>query len=108
MNWAKASAVAEIFSSVAILITLLYLVVEIGQNTAALQVTFRQELLAADQNFTMKFVDNPELDSLHFKPKLTDDEKTRLYYHVLTLMRMRKNAWIQYENEALDEALESP
>jgi hypothetical protein len=103
MTWTKASAVAEIFSSAAILITLLYLVVEIGQNTAALQATSRQELLAADQNFTMTFVDNPDLDSLPFKTELTDDEKTRLAYHTLTFMRMRENAWLQYENGALDE-----
>ena len=104
MNWTKASAIAQVLSSAAIFITLVYLVIEISQNTAALQAAARQDLLAADQLFTMDFVDSPELEELRFKPELTDEEKTQLNYLALTFMRMRENAWLQYTNGALDGA----
>ena len=48
MNWTKASAIAETLSSVAILITLVYLVVEIQQNAEATQAETRQAILDSD------------------------------------------------------------
>jgi len=42
MNLAQTSAIAEIVSSIAILLTLGYLALEIRQNTAAIQGTVRQ------------------------------------------------------------------
>ncbi len=61
MNWTKASAVAEILSSVAILITLLYLVIEIGQNTEALQATSRDASLEGDIQRLFQAVNTPEI-----------------------------------------------
>ena len=37
MNWTKWSSIAEIVSSIAILMTLIYLTLEIRQNTDAIQ-----------------------------------------------------------------------
>ena len=104
MNWTKVSAAAEIISSLAILITLLYLVVEIGQNTTSLQANARQEILDQDADFLMSRVNNPKLARLPDKPDLTDDEIQQLANHTLVFVRMRENAWLQYKSGALDEA----
>ena len=103
MNWTKASAAAEILSSVAILITLVYLVVEIGQNAEATQADTRQAMLASEQQYLQLFIDSPELSLLTIKPDMSDEERIRLSYLLLTFLRMREINWLQYENGTLDD-----
>ena len=103
MNWTKASAVAEILSSVAILITLIYLVVEIQQNAEATQADTRQAILDSDQQYLELLIESPELHLLQFKPDLSDEERIRLSYLLTTFVRMRESNWLQYENGTLDD-----
>jgi hypothetical protein len=103
MNWTKASAVAEILSSVAILITLVYLVVEIQQNAEATQAETRQAILDSDQQFLELYVDSPELHRLQFEADLSDEERIRLSFVLTTFVRMRESNWLQYENGTLDD-----
>jgi len=103
MNWTKASAVAETLSSVAILITLVYLVVEIQQNAEATQADTRQAILDSDQQYLELFIDSPELNILQFKADLSDEERIRLSYVLITFVRMRESNWLQYENGTLDD-----
>ncbi len=103
MNWTKASSIAEILSSVAILITLVYLVVEIQQNAEATQADTRQAMLASDQQFLELYVDSPELNLLQYKEELSDDERIRLSFLLNTFVRMRENNWLQYRNGVLDD-----
>ncbi len=102
MNWTKTSAIAETLSSVAILITLVYLVVEIQQNAEATQAETRQAMLDSDQQYLQLFIDSPEIGLLFLKPDLSDEERIRLSNVLLTLVRMRESNWLQYENGALD------
>ena len=103
MNWTKASSVAEILSSIAILITLVYLVVEIQQNAEATQAETRQAILDSDQQFLELYVDSPELGVLQFNAELSDEERIRLSYLMVTFVRMRESNWLQYENGTLDD-----
>ena len=48
IDWTKWSAIAEVLSSVAIVATLLYLVIQTQQNAAAIQASSRQTMLMAD------------------------------------------------------------
>ena len=103
MNWTKASAIAEIASSAAILITLVYLVIEIGQNTAALQADSRDALLDADVQHLYRIVDDPELWLSYSKPDLSEAERARLFHYLAAFMRMSERAWFRYQSGALDE-----
>ncbi len=103
MNWTKASSIAEILSSVAILITLVYLVVEIQQNAEATQAETRQAILDSDQQYLELFIDSPELSVLMAKPDLSDEERIRVSNVLLTHVRMRESNWLQYENGTLDD-----
>ncbi len=102
MNWTKASAVAEILSSVAILITLLYLVIEIGQNTEALQATSRDASLEGDIQRLFQAVNTPEIWLNSVNPNMTDAEKVTQSAYLFTLYRLRERDWLQYQAGAMD------
>ncbi len=104
MNWTMLSAIGEILSSGAILVTLIYLAIQTRQNADATQANTRQAILAADQQFLAQITDDPELYSIRAKPELTEDEKIRLSALLTTFVRMRENNWLQYQNGVLDEA----
>ena len=103
MNWTKASSIAEILSSVAILVTLLYLVIEIGQNTEALQASSRQASLDADVQWLYQVANAPELWTNAFNANMTDAEKTSLSAFLSAFLRIREHDWLQYQAGALDE-----
>jgi len=103
MNWTKLSAMAEILSSVAILVTLVYLAIQTQQSADSIQANTRQAILDADQQFLIKVMDNPEIYTSQYKPALTDDEKVRLGAYLILFVRMRENNWLQYRNGVLDE-----
>lgn len=102
MNWDRTSAIAEILSSVAILVTLVYLTIEINQNAEATRADTRQAILQSDQEFLRLFIDDPELHLMWYKPQLNDVEKVRLSYFLITHMRMRESNWFQYLSGTLD------
>ena len=104
MNWSKASAIAEILSSIAIVITIGYLALEIEQNAEATRAEVRQEMLASDQQFLELFIVNPQLALMWYRENLTEEEKTSLGYLLITHLRMRENNWLQYRSGVLDEA----
>lgn len=103
MNWTKASAISEILSSIAILVTLVYLAIEIRQNAEAAEAEVRQSILASDQQILDALYHDPQLSLIWYKESLDDEEKVRLGYFMLTHLRMRENNWLQYQNGILDE-----
>ena len=61
MKWDRLSSIAEILSSVAIVVTLVYLAVEINQNSVVLQANSRDNVLGGDLQHLYRLVDNPQL-----------------------------------------------
>jgi hypothetical protein len=103
MNWTKASAVAEIFSSLAILVTLIYLALEISQNAKATNAEVRQTMLASDQQFLELLIADPQLSLMWWKEDLNPEERTRLSYFLITHIRMRESNWLQHRSGILDD-----
>ncbi len=105
MNLTKLSAVAEIVSSIAILITLAYLALEMRQNTIAIQGSVRQAMLAEDRELLLKRIDYPVLsiETLDFSG-LNDIEKIQVSNWLVAFTRTRENHWLQYQNGVIDEA----
>jgi len=100
MNWEALSAIGEIVGSGAVLVTLIYLAMQMRQNTASVQASSRQAILDADQQFLFRAMDDPELILLRFKPKLTDEEKIRVVTYLITFFRMRESNWRQHSLRA--------
>lgn len=105
IDWMKWSAVAEIVSSLAILVTLIYLAVQTGQNTAAIQASTRQTWLAEDRALLEVWIEHPEQRALWIKEagSLTDEEKISLTSWLVIFIRNREIQWLQFQNGVIDE-----
>lgn len=102
--WSKLSSIAEIVSSIAILITLIFLVVEMRQNTEALNAQSRQQILQSAQTQLLFSATNPEMAKSIIKPgPLTQDESVLLGDWLTSSMRFREYSWLQYRSGVIDE-----
>ena len=68
MNWEALSAIGEIVGAGAVLITLIYLAVQMRQNTASVQASIRQAILQEDQALVYRMFDDPGVILLRYKP----------------------------------------
>lgn len=102
MNWTRLSSIAEILSSVAVLVTLVFLTVEMQQNTAAVRAGSLDATLSVDLQHLYSIVDEPELWFMYYKEDLSDSEKIRLFHFLAAFTRMAERNWRQYQTGALD------
>ena len=98
-DWGKWSAIAEISSAIAILVTLFYLAIQTQQNTRAVQGATRQAMVAQDQESLYKLIEFPFLDK---RTNLTAEEQTQLTAYLVAFLRLRENHWLQYNTGVLD------
>ena len=107
MNWTKASAIAEIVSSVAIVSTLAYLTVQTQQNAAATLSTARQATLNAELALLLKVIDKPELQTraevfLQDPNSLTAEERMEHQMILAAFFRVREHMYLQHLEGVLD------
>lgn len=110
MKLEKLSAWSEIVSSIAILLTLVYLAIQTSQNSSqvrqnaeAIKASTRQQMLGTDMAFLRDIFNDPEITTLQYKHDLTDIEKSKVAAQYTMFLRQRENNWIQFQNGALDE-----
>ena len=104
INWSKWSAVAEIISSIAILVTLIYLSIQTQQNTAAIQANTRQTMITTDLEALKAGMDYPSaLVHMRTSENISDEEKNRIVTWLIMLVRTREYQWFQYKNGLLDK-----
>lgn len=94
----------EAASSLAVLITLIYLARQVHQENLLLRSEARQALVATDQEQIYKFIDHPDLArTFAGKAPVTEDEKTRMNFWIVASLRAREFEWTQFNAGALDE-----
>ena len=104
INWAKYSVFTEIISSVAILITLIYLAIQTQQNTDAILANTRNQVIEVDTAITQTLIEFPEIELAFYKKEpLNDLERVQLENWLIALIRTREYQWLQYQNGLLDE-----
>ena len=104
-HWARWSAIAEITSSIAVLATLIYLTVQIQQNTKATQSQSRQAVLESAQNEIFMRIQYPEIDRALAQTEIpTEVEQLRINSWLVGVLRGREFSWLQYMNGVIDEA----
>jgi len=104
MTLEKLSAVAELVSSIAIVVTLGYLAIQTQQNTTAIQATVRQAMLADDLEIVRQQMDFPNATVARSGgSELTDEALIQLNSFLLALVRVRENQWLQYQNGVIDQ-----
>lgn len=120
IDWTKWSAIAEILGAIAIVATLVYLAVQTQyladqtellaeqsrQNTAAVQASTRQAMLAEDRELLTLAFESPEVFEIMTREvgSLTDAERIRMMAWLVVFIRGRENQWLQYQNGVIDEA----
>ena len=93
----------EIAASLAVLVTLVFLVVQIRQSNALMRSEARQAQVINDQEHIYKFIQHPDIATSYATAgKIGDDEKTRLMFWIVASMRARENEWFQFKQGALD------
>ena len=104
MDTSKLADIAEIVSSVAIIVTLIFLTVEVRQNTEALHAESRQSVLTSAQVELFALVEDPNILISMVKPNaLTPQEHVKLHSFLVAVMRAREFSWLQYKNGIIDE-----
>ena len=105
MTLEQAAYVAEIVGVIVIVVTLIYLSVQVRQGAELLRSESRQAQVTNDQTGVYKFVEHPELGRFFSAPETPSfEDKTKLQFWIIGQMRAREHEWLQYESGALDEA----
>ncbi len=105
MERSRLADYSEILSSIAIVVTLVYLAIEISQNTRALRAQTAQAVLQASQSELMVLVERPDIAlSIPASGALTPELSVILDAYFAINMRAREFAWIQHKNGAIDDA----
>jgi hypothetical protein len=94
----------EAASSLAVLITLIYLARQVRQENLLLRSEARQALVSTDQDHINRFIDHPDLaKTFAGKEPVTEDELTRMNFWIISSLRAREHEWAQYNAGALDK-----
>ncbi|MBO6703191.1 MAG: hypothetical protein JJ921_12720 [Pseudomonadales bacterium] len=104
MNLEQLANIAEIFGNLVVVITIIYVALQVHQGSAALRSDSRQAQVNTDLNGVYLFVQYPELGK-YFSQQETPsfEEKTKLMFWIIAQMRAREHEWMQYKTGALDE-----
>jgi hypothetical protein len=95
---------AEIIGVIIVIVTLIYLSVQVRQGADLLRSEARQAQVNSDQNNINQFFEHPELGRIISAAKTPSfEEKTRLSFWIVSSMRTREHEWLQYKAGSLDE-----
>ena len=103
----QAALLAEILGGLAVVVTLIYLAIQIRQNTIMVKMSALQNIVQGGVDHNRAIADNPELAALINKAvddpeSLSDDEQLRVNANALTLYHHLDAAFQMYEAGVLD------
>ena len=106
MNRSRLADYSEIISSIAIVITLIYLSIQTHQTNNALLANSRQSTMNADVEMISTLISNPQAWANAFKTDtdLPFAEQRQVINVFAGLLRIREFAWFQYKNGIMDQA----
>jgi hypothetical protein len=105
MERSKLADYSEIISSMAIVVTLIFLSVEIRQNTNALYAESSQSVLSAAQSELFELMENPDIVLNMIKPDpLTAEDQVKIGAFLAATIRTREFSWLQFQSGIIGEA----
>ncbi len=98
-------AIGEFVGSIVIILTLIYLTVQVRQNTSAIHSQSRATIFRGAQEELWKNMEYPDvtINMIPSDRELSPEEKVRLDAWLAASMRAREFAWLQYQNGSIDE-----
>lgn len=105
MTWEQVATIASIASSIAILVTLVYLAIQAKQTNNALFAASRQGTMAAEVEILAASYSSQDINFLIHKDQtqLTPSENFTVGCWCAAFIRVREFAWFQYKAGILDE-----
>ncbi len=104
MTLEQYAQLAEIIGVIVVVVTLIYLTVQVRQGAELLRSESRQAQVANDQNGVYRFVEHPELGRLFSQVETPSfEEKVKLQFWIIGQMRAREHEWLQHRSGAMDE-----
>jgi len=104
----RLSTILEVVSAAAVVLSLIYVAIEIRRNTEAVQSATYQQLVAASDEFLLVLAQDPELTDIWIRgdedPSLLNDiEAQRYWWIVRTYLRNMEHAFRQHERGLLGD-----
>ena len=104
MNWDAASAIAEIISAIAVVITLFYLAVQIRQNSRTMISNIREQRMVSTQQIIFKWADEADLlEKIEKNEEVEGAERSRALMIIRAVYRNWESHIHQYRHGLLDE-----
>jgi len=106
MSLDTVALIAQVISSIVIILTLLYLAKQTRQTNVALLANSRQTTMTTDVDFLLRLMAHPEVNwqpSEGDAPELSAD-RVAASRATVAFIRIREFAWFQYQSGILDEA----
>ena len=102
MTMSEVAIWSQIISSVAVFITLIFLIVQVKQNTNAIKANTRHTIITNDLQGISDGIEHPSIEHSMYKRDLTEYEKIQLEWWLIGLCRTREHQWFQYRDGSLD------
>jgi hypothetical protein len=98
-------SLGDFVGAILIAVTLIYLAVQVRQNTRALHTQSRQAPLSCSQAELLAAVDHPDihLAVLRGVNGLSPEENVKVNFWLTSVMRSREFAWLQFRDGITDE-----
>lgn len=103
MNLSNLADISDIIGSVAIVITLIFLVLQMRENTRAIKASTRQSARDADSQAIIAAIENPGAILSWTKQEMSDEEVIQHTFWLTLFFRNRENDWAQYQRGVMDE-----
>ena len=88
----------QVLSSIAVLGTVIYLAIEIKQNTVSLNSQTHAALFAGAQTELLKLYDHPDIvRSITTRDRLSEDSYIKLSVYLTAFLRAREFTWLQFQ-----------
>ena len=107
MDLSRLADLAEIFGTAAIVVSLVYVAIQIRQNTKGMRLTAAQNVSRDLQNSLSLIASDTEFAEVHIKgmrdiESLSAGERHRFYVYVWHFLRSMENAYYQNKSGALE------
>ena len=98
-------SLGDFVGAILIAVTLIYLSVQVRQNTRALNTQSRQAALSCSQAELLAAVEHPDitLAMLRGVNGLSPEENVKVNFWLTSVMRSREFAWLQFRDGIIDE-----
>jgi len=103
MTLVELGALGEFVAAIAVLITLVYLTIQVRQGNALGRAQTRQRMVEQAERELLRLVEDPVIFKCFLKEDpLTEEEKIKLAFWLTASLRQREYEWFQYRDGKID------